>query len=208
MDAWLEYRFATRMQAQGHRRRKPRDSATIMQFTVPDGPPAARSLSSLRPAHREMTHHGRCHHNFCTGHLITGAANVRAPVSSDHFGVRGERCVSWTANLRALSSLRDRSGDDQTGAVVVHRHVPGRDTFTLASTPIPRATNCTLCFAEEIGHIALPDPGVPLDLIATSLTPMPRRRASFRPAAMPRDNRVQQTYSNSRLTYRTRTRVH
>ena len=69
----------------------------------------------------------------------------------------------WAAQFRIpLSTLRYQSGDHQAWSIIIIRNVPREKTVTIASAPIPRKANCTLCFAGKIGGLSLPAARDPL----------------------------------------------
>jgi len=68
----------------------------------------------------------------------------------------------WTAEFRIpLSTLRYEAGDEQSWTFVIYRSLPREKTITIASAPIPRASNCVLCFADRISGISLSGPKKP-----------------------------------------------
>ena len=69
----------------------------------------------------------------------------------------------WTAEFRIpLSTLRYEEGDAQSWSFVIYRNLPRAKTITIASSPIPRAANCVLCYADQVSGISLSTPRKPL----------------------------------------------
>ncbi len=73
--------------------------------------------------------------------------------------------AGWTAEFQIpLSTLRYEAGNNQSWAFVIYRAYPRGDHIRMASAPIPRGTNCLLCFAGEVSGISLSTAPVPLSL--------------------------------------------
>ncbi len=72
----------------------------------------------------------------------------------------------WTAEFRIpLATLRYETGDNQAWTIIVFRNLPRDKTVTIASAPITRKANCTLCFAQEISGISLASARDPVSLV-------------------------------------------
>lgn len=60
----------------------------------------------------------------------------------------------WTAEFRIpLSSLRYRSGVENSWAYIVYRNLPRTQVATISSARIPRGENCDLCYADTLKGI-------------------------------------------------------
>ncbi len=60
----------------------------------------------------------------------------------------------WTAEIKVpLSSLRYQAGVENSWAYVIYRNLPRDQVVTIASAPIPRGTNCDLCYASLLEGI-------------------------------------------------------
>jgi hypothetical protein len=64
--------------------------------------------------------------------------------------------LGWTAEFRIpLATFRYQTGQDQAWTVEIFRNLPRAKTVTIASVPIARKANCTLCYGEKIGGLSL-----------------------------------------------------
>ena len=62
--------------------------------------------------------------------------------------------TGWSAELRIpLSTLRYAKGQDQHWGIIVWRNYPRDRRYAIYSSPLPRASNCLICFARELTGI-------------------------------------------------------
>jgi hypothetical protein len=74
--------------------------------------------------------------------------------------------VGWTAEFKIpLSTLRYHSGRNQSWTILIRRNLPYGNTVTLASAPISRTANCTLCFAQQVDGLSLESKHAPLTFV-------------------------------------------
>jgi hypothetical protein len=88
----------------------------------------------------------------------------------------------WTAEMKIpLSTLRYRAGEPQTWRIIFFRLYPRDFRYQMASTPIPRGSNCWLCHAPRFTDIT----GLSHSSNLT-YTPFVTGRASEDPGARPK----------------------
>lgn len=69
----------------------------------------------------------------------------------------------WHAEFRIpLSTLRYRTGSQQSWPFVIYRNRPRNTKVTIASIPEPRSSACALCFAGELRGISIEKPTPPI----------------------------------------------
>jgi hypothetical protein len=69
----------------------------------------------------------------------------------------------WTAEFRIpLSTLRYRRGAPKSWSFVIFRNWPRGATVSMASAPIPRRANCTLCMAGTMSGLAVTTAAAPV----------------------------------------------
>lgn len=92
---------------------------------------------------------------------IFNDANFNEDFSPDFYYDTAARITStgWTAELRIpFTSLRYSGGDPQTWNILVWRNWPRDFRYAFHSAPMPRGSNCLICFAHPItGLTGLPD---------------------------------------------------